>query len=184
MGGGPGPPYRPLLNSDNGNQPAMSSGRHGGGPLGAPFFGGVPGGVPGPPYSPWGGRPPRLSLTHWAPCAPPAGASPPVGSQTRVQRPGKGLQPVPRGGVLGGPGRADPPWSPEAPEPLLSQGQTRQKGGPDYSRGPQAVRPRVFFHWETPKNHPSAEVAPLGSVRALGPPRVSPNWGCSNNFFY
>ena len=67
LGGGPGPPYRPLLNSDNGNQPAMSSGRQGGPPPGAAQNRGVPGGVPGPPYSPWGGRPPRLSLTHWAP---------------------------------------------------------------------------------------------------------------------
>ena len=48
FGGGPGPPYRPLLNSDNGNLPAMSSGRMGGPPRGAPFSGG-PGGGPRAP---------------------------------------------------------------------------------------------------------------------------------------
>ena len=48
FGGGPGPPYRPLLNSDNGNQPAMSSGRQGGAPPGGPKIGGSPGGSPGP----------------------------------------------------------------------------------------------------------------------------------------
>ena len=50
FGGGPGPPYRPLLNSDNANQPAMSSGRRGGPPPGGPPPGGAPpGGSPGPP---------------------------------------------------------------------------------------------------------------------------------------
>ena len=46
--GGSGPPYRPLLNSDNGNQPAMSSGRHGGAPWGPPFSGGPRGGPRAP----------------------------------------------------------------------------------------------------------------------------------------
>ena len=46
--GGPRAPYRPLLNSDNGNQPAMSSGRHGGAPWGPPFSGGPRGGPRAP----------------------------------------------------------------------------------------------------------------------------------------
>ena len=52
FGGGPGPPYRPLLNSDNANQPAMSSGRQGGAPRGAPPpGGGPPQGVPQGPLA-------------------------------------------------------------------------------------------------------------------------------------
>ena len=92
LGGVRAPPYRPLLNSDSANQPAMNSGPQGGPGKNPLFSGGAPRGgswAPRPPsrapgtghtlgsrrgssYSPWGGRPPCPKTTQGPPGEPPA----------------------------------------------------------------------------------------------------------------
>ena len=92
LGGVRAPPYRPLLNSDSANQPAMNSGPQRGPGKNPLFSGGAPRGgswAPRPPsrapgtghtlgsrrgssYSPWGGRPPCPKTTQGPPGEPPA----------------------------------------------------------------------------------------------------------------
>ena len=64
MGGVRAPPYRPLLNSDSANQPAMNSGPQGGPGKNPLFSGGAPRGGPGPPDPP---HEPLGPATPWDP---------------------------------------------------------------------------------------------------------------------
>ena len=118
------------------------------------------------------------------PLSPPCGGSPHPLVVPLPPEVGKGLQPVPQGGGLGGTGSLMAP--PDAREPLLSSSgtdQTCREGALDYRQGQGRSDPLVFLpHF--PQKAPDGRRATRRGSSRRGPPEGLPQLGVLNTSFF